>query len=100
MIQRALQKATMAPQVVCEHSLALLEFSKILLLRGNPNAWSDAGVAAYLANAALDGAVLNIRINLESIRDGSFKKEMSGLIRCVLRGRNRLMTQITKALGR
>ena len=100
MIQRALQKATMAPQVVCEHSLALLEFSKILLLRGNPNAWSDAGVAAYLANAALDGAVLNIRINLESIRDGSFRKKMSGLIRRVLSGRNRLMTQITRALNR
>jgi len=100
MIQRALKKATMVPQVVCEHALTLLEFSRILLLKGNPNAWSDAGVAAYLANAALDGAVLNIRINLESIRDGSFKKEMSGLIRRVLRGRNRLMTQITKALGR
>jgi formiminotetrahydrofolate cyclodeaminase len=98
MIQRALQKATRTPQVICGHSLTLLECSRILLLKGNPNAWSDVGVAAYLANAALDGAVLNIRINLESIRDGSFKKEMSGLIRRVLRGRNRLMTQITKAL--
>jgi formiminotetrahydrofolate cyclodeaminase len=99
-IQRALKKATMVPQAVCEHSLTLLEFSKILLLRGNPNAWSDAGVAAYLANGALDGAVLNIRINLESIRDKSFRKKMSGLIQRVLRERNRLMTQITRALGR
>ena len=100
MIQRALKKATKTPQVVCEHALTLLGFSKVLLLRGNPNAWSDAGVAAYLANAALDGAVLNIRINLESIRDGLFRKKMSGLIQRVLRGRNRLMTQITRALGR
>ena len=99
-IQRELKKATRVPQVVCERSLTLLEFSKILLLRGNPNAWSDAGVAAYLANAALDGAVLNIRINLESIRDKSFRKKMSGLIQRVLRGRNRVMTQITRALGR
>ena len=98
MIQRALKKATRVPQVVCGHSLTLLEFSKILLSRGNPSAWSDAGVAAYLANAALDGAVLNIRINLESIRHGSFRKKMFGLTQRVLRGRNRLMTQITRAL--
>jgi methenyltetrahydrofolate cyclohydrolase len=98
MIERALKKATVVPQVVCEHSLTLLESSKILLLRGNPNAWSDAGVAAYLANAALDGAVLNIRINLESIRDGIFRKRMSGLIQRALRERNRLMTQITRTL--
>jgi formiminotetrahydrofolate cyclodeaminase len=98
MIQRALKKATVAPQVVCEHSLTLLKFSKVLLLKGNPNAWSDAGVAAHLANAALDGAVLNIRINLESIRDQSFRKKMSGVMQRVLSGRNRLMTQITRAL--
>lgn len=31
---------------------------------GNPNAISDAGVAAHLAAAALKGALLNVRINL------------------------------------
>lgn len=100
MIQRRLQKATVAPQVICEHSLTLLECSRILLLRGNPNAWSDAGVAAHLANAAMDGAVLNIRINLESIRDESFRRKMFVFIRRTLHGRDRLMTQITQALAR
>ena len=100
MIQRALKKATKTPQVVCEHALTLLGFSKVLLLRGNPNAWSDAGVAAYLANAAMDGAVLNIRINLESIRDESFRRKMFVFIRRTLHGRDRLMTQITQALAR
>jgi formiminotetrahydrofolate cyclodeaminase len=40
---------------------------------GNRNSASDAGVGALLAKAGLDAAILNVRINLPSVRDGRFK---------------------------
>jgi formiminotetrahydrofolate cyclodeaminase len=94
MIQRAYRKATVTPQRVCELSAQLLEFSKVLLAVGNPNAFSDTGVAAYLAHAALGGGLLNIRINLGSIKDKRFKKERERLTRDLSKKRDRLMGAI------
>ena len=94
MIQRAYRKATVTPQRVCELSAQLLEFSKVLLAVGNQNAFSDTGVAAYLAHAALGGGLLNIRINLGSIKDKRFKKERERLLRDLSKKRNRLMSAI------
>ncbi len=96
MIQKAYQKATVTPQKVCELSLQLLEFSKFLLRNGNQNAFSDAGVAAYLANAALQGGMLNVRINLASIRDKGFRSEKEKVIQRLAKRRDHLMTEIQK----
>ncbi len=95
-IQRAYRGATVIPQRVCEASLQLLEFSKILLARGNRNAFSDTGVAAYLADTAMGGGLLNVRINLGSIRDERFRKEKEKLIRDLSRKRDRLIGAIRK----
>ena len=90
-IQRAYQKATVPPAVVCEESVQLLRFCRTLTSKGNPNAWSDTGVAGFLASAALEGGILNIRINLASIRDKSFKKRMEGLVTRLRKKRNQLI---------
>jgi glutamate formiminotransferase/formiminotetrahydrofolate cyclodeaminase len=47
----------------------ILEFSLTLVLHGNLNAISDAGSAAVLAAAALNGAALNVRINAQGLKD-------------------------------
>jgi formiminotetrahydrofolate cyclodeaminase len=98
MIQKAYQKATVTPQKVCELSIPLMEFAEFLLREGNPNAISDTGVAAYMAGAALGGGVLNIRINLGSIKDKAFREGKERLIRQLLKRQDRLLKAIESYL--
>jgi formiminotetrahydrofolate cyclodeaminase len=97
-IQKAYQNATLTPQLVCQQSLQLLEYSKTLILKGNPNAISDAGVAAFLADAALAGGLLNIGINLVAVTEKTFAKKMNFLMQRWARKRNQLMRAILMKL--
>jgi formiminotetrahydrofolate cyclodeaminase len=99
-IQKTYQKATVTPQLVCQQSIKLLEYSQALILKGNPNAISDAGVAAFLADTALQGGLLNVGINLDPIRDQWFRKKMLGLAERWERKRDQLMKKIRRALSR
>ena len=42
--------------------------------KGNGNSASDAGVAALMARAGVEGAVLNVLINLGSVKDAAFRE--------------------------
>jgi formiminotetrahydrofolate cyclodeaminase len=95
-IQKAYQRATLIPQVVCQQALQLLEYSKVLIIKGNPNAISDAGVAAFLADAACAGGLLNIKINLAAVTEKNFAEKMNFLMRNWARKRNQLMKAIHK----
>lgn len=46
-----------------------------MALEGNPNCLSDVGVGALCARSAVMGAFLNVKINLSSITEQSFKDE-------------------------
>ncbi len=98
-IQNAYQRATLTPQLVCQRSLQLLEYSKTLITRGNPNAISDAGVAAFLADAAFAGGLLNIEINLAVVTDKAFGVKLKNLMRNWMKQRNRLMKTIRMKLN-
>lgn len=99
-IQQAYQNATIPPQVVCQQSIQLLEYSSVLILQGNPNALSDAGVAALLADAAFSGGLLNIGVNLITVTNKNFIKKMNLLMRRWEKKKNILMKTILKKLTR
>jgi formiminotetrahydrofolate cyclodeaminase len=99
-IQGAYRKATITPQRVCQQSIELLEYSNTLILQGNPNALSDVGVAAFLADTAVKGGLLNIGINLGPVRDKSFGKKMRSLARRLEKRRNKIMGRIQRKLKR
>jgi len=98
LIRKAYQKATVTPQRVCQFSIQLLEYSKTLIFKGNPNAISDAGVAAFLADGALAGGLLNIGINLVPGTEKIFVKKMHSLMGRWTKKRNHLMREIQSAL--
>ncbi len=74
-VQSALKRATEVPYQVAEHCYRLLELAELVATRGNKNAVSDALAGVYLAEAALQAALLNVEINLRSITDAAFKSQ-------------------------
>jgi formiminotetrahydrofolate cyclodeaminase len=63
-IRRSMFAAADAPLRAARVAADVLRLASDIAPRGNPNAASDAGVAAELAAAAVRGAILNVRINL------------------------------------
>jgi glutamate formiminotransferase/formiminotetrahydrofolate cyclodeaminase len=68
-IQQATLKAAQVPLGVAEKALKVLELTQIVAEKGNANAITDVGTAAELAQAAITGAGLNVRINLGGLDD-------------------------------
>jgi glutamate formiminotransferase/formiminotetrahydrofolate cyclodeaminase len=64
--------------------LDILNLSKEVAEKGNINVVSDAGVAALMAEAALESAILNVKINLKMIKDEKTKEELSSSIQELL----------------
>lgn len=75
-IQKGYIKALEIPLEVANSAMKIYDHVEIAVRRGNKNAISDAGVAAILTQAAIEAAVLNVKINLCSIKDEEYKKRI------------------------
>ena len=71
-MQEALQGCTKTPFEMMELSLEALRLTDGLVDRSNASAASDLGCAALHLGSAVQGAWLNVLINLGSIRDVAF----------------------------
>ena len=102
-IQAGYRAAVEPPMLVCTRSVRVLELALQVAERGNPNAVSDAGVAALLAAAALEGGALNVQINLGSIKDDAFRTTRADDVRAAqARGqalRDKALTTVRATLG-
>lgn len=72
LIDSALKQATSVPLGVAERAREVLTISQALGPITNPNMKSDLTTAAALARAAIEGALANVEINLESLKDAEF----------------------------
>ena len=83
LIEEALKKATQVPLSVAQKAHAVSELLEKLKPITNKNMWSDLAVACSLARTAIEGALANVKINLESIQNEPFKgqirQQVSGL---------------------
>jgi formiminotetrahydrofolate cyclodeaminase len=75
-MQAAYREATKVPLETIERCAESLEIAKVAAEKGNRGASTDCGVAVILAEAAIRGASLNVRVNLQAIKDESFRTEV------------------------
>lgn len=75
-LENALKEATLVPLEIMRKSIKALRLLEKSLGNSNPNAVSDIGVGAVCLKAAIQGAWLNVKINLVSIRDKDFVKNI------------------------
>ena len=74
-MQKALKEATLVPYSIMELCLESLKVTEMGLGCTNTNAASDLGVASLNLKSAVQGAWLNVLINLGGIRDEAFVNE-------------------------
>lgn len=75
-IQRTTKEAALVPMKVAQEIGSVMETIIYVAHKGNQNAVTDACVAMMAARTCVLGALLNVRINLTSIRDEEFVERM------------------------
>ncbi len=75
-IEASARHAAEVPMKTARTAATLLSRTPLLAEKGNPNAASDAGVAALLLAAAAEGALFNVGINLPGLADAGFVEAM------------------------
>ena len=83
-IQKASVYALEIPLKTAEKCLGVLRNQKLIGEFGNKNAVSDIGVGALLSLTGLEGAALNVNINLPGIEDENIKKDAAAKIEAML----------------
>ena len=76
MVEAALKQATSVPLTVAERAREVRELAERLGPVTNPNMKSDLTTASALARAAIEGALANVEINLASIKDEGFVRDI------------------------
>lgn len=74
-IQRGTKIAADVPMSVAEKAAKLMPLIEKVIMKGNQNSITDACCAMMACRYAVIGALLNVRINLSSIKDQDFVKE-------------------------
>ncbi len=102
-IQEGYKVALEVPLRCAEKCLRILELQDVFANYGNVNAITDVGVGTLLAYSGLEGALFNVTINLGSIKDEEFKKEVSAKVDNILKEgkkvKEELLNIVYKRLG-
>lgn len=101
-IQESYVEAMEVPLSVAKKTYTVFEYLEFAANYGNPNAASDAGVGALLALTALESAILNVRINLGSIKNAEITakaaKECDELVKAAYEKKESIMGIVNSKL--
>lgn len=80
-MQDGLKEAALVPLEVAKTAVKIFPVAKLVVEKGNPNAVTDGLVAAMMARSAVLGALLNVKINLGSIKDETFVADLAAQVK-------------------
>jgi glutamate formiminotransferase / formiminotetrahydrofolate cyclodeaminase len=75
-LDAATEKATLVPLTVAERAAEVRKLLELLRPITNPRMASDLTTGIALANAAIEGALANVEINLDELTNGPFAAEV------------------------
>lgn len=80
-IEQATKHAAEVPLKVMESALKSYQLLSEMANKGNPASISDVGVGLLATRASIDGAALNVKINLGQLKDEKFKTTLIEKVR-------------------
>src|SRR5229473_4696553 len=80
-VESATKYAAEIPLKVMQTASKSYELLGEMAEKGNPNSISDVGVGICATRACVDGAALNVRINLANLKDEKFKSDLQKKVR-------------------
>jgi glutamate formiminotransferase len=83
LVDSALKQATAVPLGVAERAKEVLRIAEELRPITNPNMASDLTTSSALARAAIESALANVEINLDSLKDPDFAASVRGRVEIV-----------------
>jgi glutamate formiminotransferase/formiminotetrahydrofolate cyclodeaminase len=102
-IQEATKRASLVPLGSARACLGAMRLCLKAVERGRASSATDAAVGFLAAKAGLEGALLNVKINLEGIKDGDFagavKKEIEALSTQASADEREYRALLSKTLG-
>jgi formiminotetrahydrofolate cyclodeaminase len=98
-IQEAFKGAVSSPENIAVKCLTVLEIADEIVDKCNPNAMSDIAVGALEAWAGLQGALLNVSINLPSIKETEYVNKKRTMIDKITNEGKRLSDEIKRAVA-
>ena len=93
-MQAALKEAAQVPLTIAERCAQIVDLALPAAETGNQWAVSDAGVGALLAEACMHAALLNVYINLASIKDDQFVAKTRERIEAITAGTTESKDQV------
>lgn len=73
----AMKEAVRSPWKIASLLRQVMEYNDRLLTIGNTNACTDAGAGILLCEAAIESVLLNVKINLNYIKDSAYLEEQN-----------------------
>ncbi len=80
-MQNGLKEAAKVPLAVAQTAVKIFPLAETVVKKGNSNAETDGLVACMMARTAVLGALLNVKINLGSIKDEAFVAELAAEVK-------------------